>query len=148
MFFAQCYLALGQHLDAPVVGLVLSKMHDWLYSPFGNSFNPSYIASLMTGHTQSMTFTERFLNMYSHYSLTSQFNYYLENQSHQVKKYFNRDLSSIQELYNDVSIVLVNSHYSINEIKPQTPDIIDIGGLHVNSKSELTPVIYWIYIYQ
>lgn len=137
---SHCYLAFGQHFDAPVVGLVLSKMHDWLYSPFGNSFNPSYVGSIFSSFSQEMTFFERLINTYVYNLVTHKFDYYVEEQRYHVEKYFGRKLDSIQQLYDDVSIMLVNSHYSINDIRPLTPDIIDIGGLHVESKSELSAV--------
>lgn len=138
VFFANCYLAFGKHFDAPVVGIVSSKMFDWLYTPFGNDFNPSYIGTLFSSFSQQMNFYERLINTYIYYSTIYEFNYYIENQRYHVDKYFGRKLTSMNELYDDVSILLVNSHYSTFDIKPQTPNVIDIGGVHVHSKSELT----------
>ncbi|XP_063972367.1 UDP-glucosyltransferase 2-like [Diachasmimorpha longicaudata] len=139
-FTAQCFLALGRHLDAPVVGLVASKLHDWLFDPFANPLNPSYMPSLFSSFTQRMNFWERLTNTLITNVIGLQINYYLREQVEQVEKYFNRRISSLNELYDDVSLLLVNEHFSINEIKPATPDVIDVGGLHVHdSDQRLTP---------
>ncbi|KAF7992649.1 hypothetical protein HCN44_004993 [Aphidius gifuensis] len=139
VFFANCYLAFGQHFDVPVVGVLSSKMLDWLYTPFGNEFNPAYIGTILSSFSQQMNFIERLKNTYIYYLTTYKFNYYVEKQLYHVEKYFGLKLTSIKKLYDDVALLLVNSHHSIVELKPQTPDIIDIGGVHVHSKAELTP---------
>ncbi|XP_015121995.1 UDP-glucuronosyltransferase [Diachasma alloeum] len=140
LFTAQCFIALGKHLDAPVVGLVASKLHDWLFDPFANPLNPSYMPSLFSSFTQRMTFWERLTNTFIMNVIGLQINYYLREQVEHVEKYFNRRISSLNALYDDVSLLLVNEHFSINEIKPATPDVIDVGGLHVHdSDQRLTP---------
>ncbi|XP_011297292.1 UDP-glucuronosyltransferase 1-9 [Fopius arisanus] len=137
LFTAQCYIALGKHLDAPVVGLVASKMHDWLFDPFANPLNPSYMPSLFSSFSQRMTFWERLTNTFVMNVIGLQINYYLNEQIEYVEKNFNRRISSINDLYNDVSLLLVNEHFSINEIKPATPDVIDVGGLHVHDDDQM-----------
>lgn len=125
-----------------MVGVVTTKLHDWLYAPFGNPMNTAYLGSVTSGYDQEMTFFERLKNTYIHNYVTFMFHYHVEAECEQVEKYMGRKISSIQDLYNDVSIVLVNSHYSLNDIKPSTPDIIEVGGIHVSpTGQELTPVI-------
>ncbi|XP_015110869.1 UDP-glucuronosyltransferase [Diachasma alloeum] len=140
LFLAHCYLALGQHLDAPIVGVVTSKLPDWLLGPFGNHLNPSYIPSLFSSASQRMTFWERLQNTLMTNIITPQINYYMEAEVKQVEKYFGRKLSSMNDLYKDVALILVNEHYSLDDIKPLTPDIIGVGGLHVvDDDQQLTP---------
>ncbi|XP_015125431.1 UDP-glucuronosyltransferase, partial [Diachasma alloeum] len=140
LFLAHCYLAFGQHLDAPIVGITTSKLPDWLLGPFGNQLNPSYIPSLFSSASQRMTFWERLQNTLITNIITPQINYYMEAEVKQVEKYFGRKLSSMNDLYKDVSLILVNEHFSLNDIKPLTPDIIGVGGLHVvDDDQQLTP---------
>ncbi|XP_063972365.1 UDP-glucosyltransferase 2-like [Diachasmimorpha longicaudata] len=140
LFAAHCYIGFGNKLNAPVVGMVTSKFQDWLFEPFANPLNPSYMPSFFSTFTQHMTFWERLENTLITDNTRLQFRYWLETESLQVEKYFGRKISSLHELYDDVSLILVNQHFSTNEIKPSTPDIIDIGGLHVyNNTQQLTP---------
>ncbi|KAK0092119.1 hypothetical protein PV326_002159 [Microctonus aethiopoides] len=146
LFSSNCYVAFGKHLNAPVVGTVLSKMHDWLYSPFGVPFNTAYMPSLFSSFSQSMTFLERLQNTFIGTIVTPQINYYLENEREHVEKYFQRKLSTIYEVYDDIALVLVNSHHTLNEIIPTPPGVIEVGGLHVHDDQQVlsTDVQKWL----
>ncbi|XP_015121996.1 UDP-glucuronosyltransferase 1-9 [Diachasma alloeum] len=135
-FAAHCYIAFGQKLNAPVVGFGTSKLQDWLFGHFGNPLNPSYMPSYFSTFAQRMTFWERLQNTLLISSVCIQFDHYLKTQISQVEKHFGRRISSIDELFNDVSLVLVNEHFSTNDIKPATPDIIDVGGLHIYDNTQ------------
>ncbi|XP_034948011.1 uncharacterized protein [Chelonus insularis] len=139
MFVSHCYLALGQHLNATLVGLVVSKLHDWLYGPFGVPFNTAYIPSLFSSFSQKMTFLERLQNTFMKTIIVPQINYYMEGQIPQVEKYFGRKLSSMSELYDDVSLLLLNSHHSIYDNIPTPPGVVEIGGFHVNDDQQELP---------
>ncbi|XP_063972366.1 UDP-glucosyltransferase 2-like [Diachasmimorpha longicaudata] len=142
-FFASpCYIGFGPKLKAPVVGFGTCKLQDWFFSPFANPLNPSYMPSYFSTFAQRMTFWERLQNTFLVNNARVQFDYYLKGQITQVEKYFGRRISGLDELYNDVSLVLVNEHFSTNDIKPSTPDIIDVGGLHTyDNTQQLTPEI-------
>lgn len=115
-------------------------MLDWLYLPFGNPVNTAYFKSLFSQSSEQMTFIERLKNTLTFNNVIFQTNYYMEHQRYHVEKFFNIKLSSIQELYDDVGIVLFNSHYSINDIKEVVPAFVDIGGIHVNQNQTLSTV--------
>ncbi|XP_057336618.1 UDP-glucosyltransferase 2-like [Microplitis mediator] len=142
LFAANCYIPFGQHLGAPVVAMVVSKMHDWLYGPFGVPFNTAYTPSLFSSFDQRMTFLQRLQNTAVSSIIVAQINYYMENQKIFVEKYFNRKVASIMDLYDEVSIVLLNSHHSLYDIIPTPPAVIEVGGLHVHDdQQELSPEI-------
>lgn len=136
-----CYLAFGKHFNAPLIAVSTLSVPDWLYGPFSSPFNPSYMPTMTTGYGQDMTFYQRLVNTLVSYVIPPVFHYYLEEERVYVEKYFGRKLSSIQELYEDISLLFVNSHYSINGVKPVTPDIIDIGGLHVGGTGQELTVV-------
>ncbi|KAF7998051.1 hypothetical protein HCN44_009449 [Aphidius gifuensis] len=138
IFLAPCYLAFGRHFDAPVVGVVTCKQLDWLYQPFGNPVNTAYFKSLFSSTSEQMTFIERLKNTLIFNNVVLQTDYYMEHQCYHVEKFFNIKLSSIKELYNDVGVVLFNSHYSINDVKEVVPAFVDIGGIHVNQNQTLS----------
>nr|UEN71108.1 UDP-glucosyltransferase 332G1 [Meteorus pulchricornis] len=142
MFVADCYYAFGKYLNAPVVGIVTSRMQDWLHDPLGVPLHTAYMPSLFTTSSQSMTFMERLRNTFWVKILIAQINYYVEKECEHVEKFFGRRLSSMSELYDDISLVLVNSHHSINGIMPMPPGVIEVGGLHVyDDHQELSPDI-------
>lgn len=121
--------------------MVVSKMHDWLYGHFGIPFNTAYIPSLFSSFTQDMTFLERLQNTFLATVIVPQIDYYMDPMREHVEKYFGRKLTSISELYQDVSVLLLNTHHSISDIIPTTPGIIEVAGLHVrDDQQQLSPV--------
>ncbi|XP_050469962.1 UDP-glucosyltransferase 2-like isoform X2 [Bombus huntii] len=139
LFAAPCYLAFGRHLNKPVIGIVTSAFHEWLSTLTGNPNNPSFMPGLFSSFGQRMTFWERLHNTFLTNLISWQMNYYLDEQGVYVKKFFNID-AGIPELYQDIAAILVNSHHSINGVRPMTTGVIEVGGLHINENSDpLTP---------
>jgi len=137
-------MAFGRHLKVPMVGTVASVFHDWLSEVSANPMNPSYIPSIFSGYNQQMNFKERLTNFLTIHYLSWQFHYYTN--SHQLKlvnEHFGMNLPHIADLYNDVSLYLVNSHHSLNGIRPMTTNVIEVGGLHLNDEGDpLSPVCF------
>lgn len=46
------------------------------------------------------------------------------------------------ELAKTTSLMLVNTHYSLNGVRPNTPSVIEVGGLHIKDLKPLDEVIY------
>ncbi|XP_014479890.1 PREDICTED: UDP-glucuronosyltransferase 2B30-like [Dinoponera quadriceps] len=133
VFMAPCFLAFGRHLKVPLVATVTCSFHDWLNELSGNSFNPSYVPSLFSSFGQHMNFKERMLNFLTSHLISAQILYHTEFQAEYLKKYFDMQDTAIMDLYSDISLYLVNSHYSLSGIRPLTPAIVEVGGLHVKS---------------
>ncbi|KYN31800.1 UDP-glucuronosyltransferase 1-9 [Trachymyrmex septentrionalis] len=142
MFAAPCYMAFGRHLKVPMVGTVASAFHDWLSEMSANPMNPSYIPSLFTEHNQDMNFKERLTNFLLMHYLSWEFHYYTNKQLKLVNEHFGMNLPHITDLYNDVSLYLVNSHHSLNGIRPMTTNVIEVGGLHLSDEGDpLSPEV-------
>lgn len=88
-----------------------------------------------------MTFSERLINAIfgfvndSHYRLKV-----ISKQDALMKKYFGNDLPPIQEIIQNVSLVLVNHHSSLAYPRPYVPNMIEIGGIHVDPPNPLPQV--------
>jgi len=142
LFAAPCYLAFGRHLKVPVVGTVASVFHDWLNEVSGNPANPAYIPSMFSPYDQNMNFKERLTNLFISKYLSWQMHYYTNSQLTFVKKHFGIDVPHIKDLYNDLSLYLVNSHHSLNGMRPTTTNVIEIGGMHLRDDDDpLSPEV-------
>ena len=58
-----------------------------------------------------------------------------------MNKYFSRDVPSVQELVQNMSLVLSNSHFSLNQPRPFVPNFIEIGGMHIDKNTTLSKVL-------
>ncbi|XP_012528301.2 UDP-glucosyltransferase 2 [Monomorium pharaonis] len=142
LFASPCYLAFGRYLKVPVVATVASVFHDWLNEVSGNPSSLAFVPSFFSTYNQHMSFKERLINFFLSNYLSTQFHYYTNNQLKVVKEHFGMDLPHIKDLYNDVAVYLVNSHHTLNGIRPTTTNVIEIGGMHLKDDDDpLSPEI-------
>ena len=133
-FTAHCYLAFGQHLKVPMVGFTVSILLPWLNEPLGNPNNLAYVPTGFEITNPKQNFLNRLKNVLLYKTVTSQFNDIAALQKKYVDKYFGPGYPSIYELSKKMALVFVNSHYSLNGVKPLTPGVVEIGGLHIDHK--------------
>ncbi|KAK9306717.1 hypothetical protein QLX08_002634 [Tetragonisca angustula] len=97
--------------------------------------DPPYDVIIM----ENMNFWERMHNFLSIVSSKWQFNALSSEQTDIVRKYISSDAPDIRQLEKKMSMILVNSHISINGIKDMTPAYIEVGGLHVQEEGVELP---------
>lgn len=136
LFFAPCYFALGRHLNAPIVAMSSNALFDFMNDPFGNPVNPSFVPSGMVNYSQKMTFWQRVINTICTNFMKILFNHSIKIQDKYVEKYFGPGYPTVYELQKEVALILVNSHFLFNGIRPITPSIIEVGGMHIEEKEE------------
>lgn len=143
IFGANCYLALGNHLNVPMVGVVTSPMWPWANDMVANPDNPAYIPHAFSGISGKMNFWQRLKNTWTLLRSKWQFNHYGAYQDEKIKKYFGPDAPSLSDLERNLSLILTNSHYSLHGVRPFTTAVVEVGGLHV--KEDATPLPYVSY---
>ncbi|XP_012257373.2 UDP-glucosyltransferase 2-like [Athalia rosae] len=137
IFGTNCYLGFAHKLKLPVIGVISSAMYAWAYGPFFDTSNPSYIPSQLTEFGHRMNFFERVSNLMTHLGSVILFHYYDRTVSEPIVKKYIDDLPPLNDLYNDMSLVLVNSHTSIHGARLKSPAVIDVAGLHINETVDL-----------
>ena len=130
VFLSPCYLALGRHLNVPIVGV--SVLRDWLSETLGSPISTSFVPNVFAGFSQQMNIWERISNVIQHAMYTMQFHYYTESQNDLVKRYVDPGMPDIRQLYGDLALLLVNSHHSMKRIRPLPPAVVEVAGLHLN----------------
>jgi glucuronosyltransferase len=58
-----------------------------------------------------------------------------------LKKHFGKDVPPLSELKKRTTLILVNSHFSLNNPRPTVPGFIEVGGIHIQSNGILPKVI-------
>jgi len=54
-----------------------------------------------------------------------------------IRENFGPDMPSVRELEKKMSLILINSHISLNGIQPKTPAAVDVGGLHIHDEDQM-----------
>ncbi|XP_046745933.1 UDP-glucosyltransferase 2-like [Diprion similis] len=138
VFGTNCYLAVAQKLKLPVVGILTSVMYPWAYGPVNESPLASFIPCQLAPFTNDMTFMERLENLVVTLHSNFLFYYYDKTVSEPIARKYINDFTSLNDIYFNISLLLVNSHRSIHGVRSTNPAIVDVAGLHIDETQELT----------
>ncbi|XP_046740909.1 UDP-glucosyltransferase 2-like [Diprion similis] len=136
---AHCFLALGQHFKVPVVAIVTSPMWPWSSDFVANPDNPAYVPGVFSNLMAPMNFWERMTNTLDLISKKMQFYYYTRDQDEIIRKHLGPHALGVREAERNVSLILVNSHYSLNGVRPFTTAVVEVGGIHIPKEIDPLP---------
>uniref|UniRef100_D3TPK4 UDP-glucuronosyltransferase n=1 Tax=Glossina morsitans morsitans TaxID=37546 RepID=D3TPK4_GLOMM len=132
--------ALAKHFEAPLIG-VSSFGTDFIIDDLMGNVSPFAYAPLHTlGFTENMSFSQRLQNMHW-YILSHVHNYWVHvpKQQHLVRKYLPHLTYDLWQIRSNFSLMLLNQHFSLSFARPYVPNMIEIGGFHVETKSSILP---------
>ncbi|CAG2053468.1 unnamed protein product [Timema podura] len=138
-FGSECFIGLADKLKTPLVTIVTSVGMPWISQRIGNPDNPAYVPNFFIPYGNKMSFVERFWNTLYYIVINISNHYYNEIPTNELsKRYFGNDVSPIWKIAKkNTSLILVNSHFSINGIRPTVPGFIEVGGLHIHEPNPL-----------
>lgn len=142
-FLNDFQIGLASHFNVPSV----------IVSPVPNSKlmrdyigNPAEVSSVPTLHLNikgTMTFTQRFTNFLIHsaeFVMVHVLNYFVMNPLYQ--EHFPPDkYPSLDELKRNVSLVLINSHFSQGTPTAMVPAYIEYSGMHIKRQPDPLPEV-------
>lgn len=138
IFAIDALFGLGQHFNCPVIGVTTFDAVYWNNVHTGNQSPYSYIPMAFAGLNDRMTFTERLINTI--YSLGEKLLYnFLHLRQHRklYQKYFPKASTSFDDVHKSLSIVFMNSHIGTSSARPFLPNMIEIGGIHIQPAKPL-----------
>lgn len=141
MFNSDCFLSFSDKLSAPVVGVSSSPIFYWYQNRFGNPSHTGYIPNNLLTYSDRMTFFERVGNTLV--SLVHQFVYdfiIVRTDERIVSESFGENTLPLSRISQNMSLMLVNTHFTNNFPKPLVPNIIEVGGIHIGKKKPLPKV--------
>lgn len=140
-FNSDCMTGVGYKLNAPYIALSSCAMMPWHYERIGNPHIPSYIPALFMGYSEDMNFKERLGNWITVHGIKMLYSIFTDPQSNElIEKYVGKGLPDVKELSAKTSLMLVNQHYSMSGAKPNSPGVIEIGGVHIQEPKEIDEV--------
>ncbi|XP_023012473.2 UDP-glycosyltransferase UGT5 [Leptinotarsa decemlineata] len=128
---------LACHYQAPLVIISTMEANSWVNSLVGNPSPPSYIPDVFLGYTRNMNIWQRSVNslMYIKKEISHRL-FFTPVQNELARKHFPKCVDENGPIA-DVSLLLLNSHESINDPVPYVPNMVNIGGYHVNPPKRL-----------
>nr|CAD7260617.1 unnamed protein product [Timema shepardi] len=122
----------------PVIGITAYSHPVWTSYATGNPHNPAYFPEITLPFSNRMTFKERLQNFMLHaFTIISRNYYYMDRFDKQSRAYFGDEMPYVGSYERNMSIIMVNTHFSFDYPQPHVPAIIPVGGLHLKPAQDL-----------
>ncbi|XP_075147412.1 uncharacterized protein LOC142221545 [Haematobia irritans] len=140
IFYSEALLGLGEHFNAPIVAVSTFGTVNFMDDMVGNPSPLSYIPHMALPYGNRMTLKERITNVLVQAMDNLSFQYLLLPYQERIyKKYFAKATLSLEKARRNVSLVLLNDHFSLRAPRPYVPNMIEVGGLHINPHPDPLP---------
>ncbi|XP_036672472.3 UDP-glucosyltransferase 2 [Drosophila suzukii] len=141
LFLSDALLGLAFYYGIPTVAISPTGANSWLNNMFGNPQSSSLDPSNFLPFTERMNIKQRILNSlmstferltYNFFQLISQQSVYTNHFELLVK-----ELPLYRDLTKNLSLALINSHPGLHYPRAYLPNMVEVGGLHLNHSNEL-----------
>lgn len=130
-FMNGCSVGMVHALQAPHIYLITMPGMNAMVQKTGLYFPPSFVPNSFAPFSDRMSFKERVLNFIAEYFMIINaklsWNHYL---SKMYQDHLGEDFPTINEIDKNVSLILMNSHFSMTYPRPLLPDVVEVGGMH------------------
>jgi glucuronosyltransferase len=145
LFNTDCFLGLAHLLDVPFIYFSSSVLMPWANDRIGNPDNPSYIPNLFLSHSDKMSFLERLSNTVENFVdkwIVYPLFFDLPGRS-TASELLAVLLPPLADIARRGSLILVNSHFSLNKPRPLVPAVVEVAGIHIDRPpNKLSQVVY------
>lgn len=135
--FSETLFGLSHRFNAPIILFSPIGTTSFLNHVTGNISPYSYVPATGTTFTENMTFFQRVQNVLMGLGLEVLYNCLFYSQQQQLYEEYFPDAPPLEKMVDRVALALVNSHFSTESPKPYTPNMIQIGGFHVQNSDPL-----------
>lgn len=139
-FNTDCFLGFIHRFKAPYLALSSHQIMPWTNNDMGNMDEPSYIPVLFLGFTRPLDFFRRIQNTLWLLWTNMAYEYWFRPADQAIaNEVFGSDLPKLEKIAQQSQALLVNTHSSLHGSRPQLPNVVEIGGLHIPSKINPLP---------
>ncbi|VVC35879.1 UDP-glucuronosyl/UDP-glucosyltransferase [Cinara cedri] len=132
-----CDSYIAYKLQVPMIAVSSSAFPTQFNGPNGNQLVPSCTSTLNVPLACPQTFWDRLLNSYD-YVLANTLRWWYDRRATEIgRQYFGEDAPDGYALLQKMALVFVNSHFTFHSPRPWTPNLIEIGGIHVTDPKPL-----------
>lgn len=137
-FAVDCFLGVISKINAPIIGLSSSTLMPWVAERMGNPSNTAYVPNNLLAFSDKMSFWQRMENTVISIGHKLLFQFYkLPRDKKLARKYIGKKGSKLEKFLYNSSLLLSNTHFSLNLPRPLVPNVIEIGGIHIEKPHPL-----------
>lgn len=139
-FNTDCFLGLVDVFKVPYIGISSSSYLPTLYPRLGSFDNLAYFPNLFFPFTSRMSFFQRVVNTMVTPWMRLVRTYHLQPQERRALKEAFKLEVDVENVSRNMSLVLVNTHHSLQGARPLPPGFVEVGGLHISHSKPLPEV--------
>ncbi|KAL1509621.1 hypothetical protein ABEB36_004331 [Hypothenemus hampei] len=136
-FASECYLGWAWYFQVPSVSIATTIPFPWVFDRFGIPDNPSYVPIYFSHTNSQMSFYERFGNTWKSVVTKFLYSYFTRNSTKETREFFGQHMPSLTDLSYNSSLLLIQSHFSIRDAISYPPNVIEVGGMHIEEPKRL-----------
>ncbi|KAL7024823.1 hypothetical protein ACKWTF_013204 [Chironomus riparius] len=137
-FHGNALSGIFDHFDCIYVPYTSSSVLQWADVMTSNLSPSSYVVTPILPYAGKLNFAERFWNtLYIQIENVFYYTYHVPSQRALYNKYFPNARRTYDEMINGVPLIFLSSHNSVTGGRPNLPNMIEIGGIHIPKKKEL-----------
>ncbi|XP_073825515.1 UDP-glucosyltransferase 2-like [Musca autumnalis] len=134
------FYGFAEHFKAPIIGFS-SYGTDPYIDALVDNISPMAYSPLFSGNSmEHMDFWQRLENMW-HNLLMLCHRVFVHNPIHDrlYWEYFPNATRSLEEMRQNISLILLNQHYSLSFPRPYVTNMIEVGGFHLQHQPQALP---------
>ena len=139
---SECLLGIAYKLNVPFLYVSTTNLMPYHADSLRIPLPTSHVPVLLLPFSDRMGFLERIVNTFMTQAYIVLRNHYFNRGGEIVmREYLRSDSSpSFREIEKNVSLILVNTHISVDYPRPLMPNVIEIGGLQCRKPRPLPKV--------
>ncbi|XP_038214689.1 UDP-glucosyltransferase 2-like isoform X1 [Zerene cesonia] len=140
-FNSDCMLGLLHvyGIKVPVISLSSSNVLPWATERIGVVDNPSYLPVVSAAWTAPLTYMERIKNTFLNVYFKLWYFYDIQEKERAViEKFYGRKVP-LYELSKNITLMMINTFYPINGVRPLLPGFVEVGGMHLDNGRKPIP---------
>lgn len=128
-------MGLAAHFHCPLIIVTTLKATTVTKRLMGNPLGVSYVPSVFATHTGTgpMNFWQRisnFLIISAESLVTTAVNYFI-NEPYYERNFPKEQYLTLDEVKKNISLILINHHFSQSTVEPFFPTMIEVSGMHI-----------------
>ncbi|EDV93634.1 GH18169 [Drosophila grimshawi] len=140
VFLNEAQFGLAEHFNAPLIGMGTFGAISWNTDLVGTPSPPSYVPHPLLKFSDHMSLVQRVINLaFLSYEYLFMELYYLPQQEQLYTKYFPNNKQNFYDMRKNTALMLLNQHVSLSFPRPYSPNMIEVGGMHINRKRQPLP---------
>lgn len=142
IFHSECIFHLAKQYGCPIIGYHATLMVPWAAGKFGLPLNPAVVPSNFLPFGAVMRFFERVENTVVTWGHILYNRYVMVPRDKQIIERFfgSQEANELEGLGYNSTLLLLNTHYSVNLPRVTLPNIVEIGGIHIGLVNKLPEV--------